>query len=237
MLSAIHNLTVAYPHAKVMITGHSLGGILATFAALDIKPVLSPKTDLSFYTFGSPRPGNDQFSDFVMTHFPDGDYSRVTHLRDPVPHVPSKNFGYKHAGQEIWYYSPIVGDLSYLVCDNRAGIEENKTCSNSFFIASSIDDHSLYLDLSISWMCDAYEEHNQKPPQDPVEVSSESMRGQIARIRDQFEITAKDLKDEDLYWLIKSTEEIEKVMFESPSRREETAQPEEPSSQTELFLV
>jgi hypothetical protein len=213
-------LTTAYPKAKVIITGHSLGGILATFAALDVKSILSPKTDLSFYTFGCPRPGNDDFADYVMTVFPNGDYSRVTHLKDLVPHVPSKNLGYKHAGQEIWYYSPIVGDLSFAVCENGVGLEENKTCSNSFFIASSIDDHSLYLDLSISWMCDAYEQPNQKLPQDGVQVSSESMSDYIAKIRDQFEITAKDIEDKDLYWLSKSTEEIEKVIFESSSKQQ-----------------
>lgn len=139
------------------MTGHSLGGALATYAAVDIKRFLAPQAQVHFYTFGSPRPGNSQFADFVMTIFPDGHYSRVTHNKDLVPHIPSEAEGYKHAGNEIWYFNPENAPLAYKECINEAGKPENRTCADFYPVALSLDDHRQYLGLPISFMCSEYE--------------------------------------------------------------------------------
>ena len=55
-LSCIDLLTVRFG-----VAGHSLGGALATLAALDIKRKL-PGLKLRVYTFGSPRTGNHAFA-------------------------------------------------------------------------------------------------------------------------------------------------------------------------------
>ena len=50
---------------QVYVTGHSLGGALATLAAHDIRSALCAlpvKTTVSTYTFGSPRTGNHAFA-------------------------------------------------------------------------------------------------------------------------------------------------------------------------------
>ena len=46
----------------VLATGHSLGGALATLAAVDIKKKLGG--DVEFINFGSPRVGNKEFFDY-----------------------------------------------------------------------------------------------------------------------------------------------------------------------------
>ncbi len=74
------------PHWKrVVVTGHSLGGALATLAALDIM-ANTLYYNLSMYNFGSPKVGDPQFATVydqkVQSSF------RIANLFDPVPKVP-----------------------------------------------------------------------------------------------------------------------------------------------------
>ena len=57
------------------------------------------------YTFGSPRVGNEEFSDYFYSVFPDHTYYRVVHYNELVPHIPPSLIGYKHVGDEAWYIS------------------------------------------------------------------------------------------------------------------------------------
>jgi predicted lipase len=66
VISAVKALKTAHPTATYLITGHSLGGALATFAGVDIKTTLGVTTRMTMYTFGSPRTGNQAFTDFVF---------------------------------------------------------------------------------------------------------------------------------------------------------------------------
>jgi hypothetical protein len=52
---------------------------MATLGAVDIKRKLLPKQPMIFYTFGAPRVGNEIFSDYVFSMFPDGGYHRIVH--------------------------------------------------------------------------------------------------------------------------------------------------------------
>ncbi len=42
-MANVRALIAAHPSAKIVVTGHSLGAAVATFAALDIKTKLIPK--------------------------------------------------------------------------------------------------------------------------------------------------------------------------------------------------
>ena len=88
--------------SKIFVTGHSLGGALAVFAAVDLKKNFYPETSIILYTYGQPRVGNVDFSNFIFSQL-DGSYVRVTHYDDLVTHVPPKISGFKHAGNELWY--------------------------------------------------------------------------------------------------------------------------------------
>ncbi|KAK4250272.1 Alpha/Beta hydrolase protein [Corynascus novoguineensis] len=87
----------ANPDYKIVVTGHSLGGAVATIAAAYLRKD-GYETDL--YTYGSPRVGNHAFVDFVTLQS-GGEY-RVTHADDPVPRLPPILLNYRHTSPEYW---------------------------------------------------------------------------------------------------------------------------------------
>lgn len=56
------SLRLKYKTAEVLVTGHSLGGAIATFAALEIRH--SGYNVDHFYTFGCPRVGSSRFAKY-----------------------------------------------------------------------------------------------------------------------------------------------------------------------------
>lgn len=57
---------------RVLVTGHSLGGALASLAALDIARYVGvPKCSIRCYTFGAPRTGNHAFARDYNSYVPD----------------------------------------------------------------------------------------------------------------------------------------------------------------------
>ncbi|PWW72405.1 alpha/beta-hydrolase [Tuber magnatum] len=96
ILASVNSLRAQYPSYKLAVTGHSLGGALATITATEFRR-LGYTTEL--YTYGAPRVGNDKFSEFVSQS--SGNY-RVTHLNDPVPRLPPAALGYYHISPEYW---------------------------------------------------------------------------------------------------------------------------------------
>lgn len=142
MFKAVNTLKSKYPTAGVVITGHSLGAAMATFAAAAIKTTYNFDR-FTFYTFGSPRVGNKVFSDYIFNLFPDGEYSRITHYNDMVVHVPAHFMSFQHAGDEVFYEH--ANDLSHRTCHNSAGAsDENQACANSMW-ATGIEAHLNYL--------------------------------------------------------------------------------------------
>ncbi|WP_017301844.1 lipase family protein [Nodosilinea nodulosa] len=85
----------------VVVTGHSLGGALATIAALDIQYNLGQKRDLSFevYTFGSPRVGNSAMVKSYNGRIPNS--YRFIHGWDIVTRVPRTWQGFDHVDKAI----------------------------------------------------------------------------------------------------------------------------------------
>jgi len=127
--------------AKIVVTGHSLGGAMAVLAALDLK-VQHGKVDY-LYTYGQPRVGNQAFADYLQAQVP-ATY-RVINYADTVPHVPPSAFSFKHGGHEMWYNPR--GMATYKQC-----VSEDKNCANSIPATSmSTDDHNLsvYMTLKV----------------------------------------------------------------------------------------
>lgn len=102
----------AHDGMPVVITGHSLGGALATLCAKALagkaKVEERPNPIAAVYTFGQPRIGNSVFAknyDAVL-----GERTwRFVNEEDIVPRVPGLIAGYRHAGQEVFLTSPGSG--------------------------------------------------------------------------------------------------------------------------------
>lgn len=62
--SVVDKLRALHRDAKLIVTGHSLGGAMAVLCALDLKE-LHGKIDY-LYTFGQPRVGNQKFANFLQ---------------------------------------------------------------------------------------------------------------------------------------------------------------------------
>ena len=77
---------------NIYVTGHSLGGALATIAALDMKKHM-PNSNIVVWTFGAPRVGNAEFVQDFRNHIKES--VRVIRRADPVPLVPPFPY-YKH---------------------------------------------------------------------------------------------------------------------------------------------
>lgn len=78
---------------SVFLTGHSLGGALATLCAMRLSK--EGKSGMAVYTYGAPRVGNDKF----QLSFP-VNLQRYVYKNDLVPMVPDDVLlGYRHVGR------------------------------------------------------------------------------------------------------------------------------------------
>lgn len=93
---------------QVYVTGHSLGGALATLLALELSSSqLSRRGTIcvTMYNFGSPRVGNKKFAEVYNEKVKDS--WRVVNHRDIIPTVP-RLMGYCHVAQPVYL---AAGDL------------------------------------------------------------------------------------------------------------------------------
>ncbi|CAK9326857.1 unnamed protein product [Citrullus colocynthis] len=105
-----YNDDCAEPPLKwhVYVTGHSLGGALATLLALELSSSQLARHEaitVTMYNFGSPRVGNRQFAEIYNKKVKDS--WRVVNHRDIIPTVP-RLMGYCHVAQPVYL---AAGDL------------------------------------------------------------------------------------------------------------------------------
>lgn len=134
------NLTdIGCDSSPLAITGHSMGGALATLAAWTLK-VKHHFTLGLFYNFESPRVLFEtlaqRWEDSIGQKIPS---FRITHDQDPVVHVPPRELGYEFAPRAEVYYS---STQDYTVC---AALEacgvldwQNCRCSQRHNLAKSL---------------------------------------------------------------------------------------------------
>ena len=83
---------------RIWLTGHSLGGALASlFAGMLIESNIPV---YGLYTFASPRPADAKFAELLNAALKDGPHYRIINEGDIVPHVPPEPF-YSHSGSRI----------------------------------------------------------------------------------------------------------------------------------------
>lgn len=86
--------------SRLWLTGHSLGGALATLCALDMR--MDGYYVDGVYTFGSPRVGDSNFATYYNYLLRDRTF-RITNGNDVVTRLPAFLAGYKHVGQEVFW--------------------------------------------------------------------------------------------------------------------------------------
>ena len=78
------------------VTGHSLGGALATLAVAKLRQEKNHPVN-GLYTFGQPRVGNEKFADKFDDDFKKYTF-RFVNDNDAVPHAPRGDMNFSHAG-------------------------------------------------------------------------------------------------------------------------------------------
>eukprot|EP00252_Welwitschia_mirabilis_P020209 TRINITY_DN4906_c0_g1_i1.p1 TRINITY_DN4906_c0_g1~~TRINITY_DN4906_c0_g1_i1.p1 ORF type:complete len:495 (+),score=6.04 TRINITY_DN4906_c0_g1_i1:214-1698(+) len=108
----LKKLLDTHKDAKLLVTGHSLGGALAILFASVL--VLKNEDEIlgrltGVYTFGQPRVGDEEFGSYVAKKLdkPVPRYYRIVYCNDLVPRVPFDDniFLFKHFGSCYYYAS------------------------------------------------------------------------------------------------------------------------------------
>ena len=150
ILSDLEAAIANYPNYTLTLVGHSLGGAVAGLASLDfIARGWHPRVT----TFGEPRLGNDALMRYIDQRFHlavestgttqnETSYRRVTHVDDPVPLLPPKEWGFRMHAEEIYIskaeLSPDIGDLQH--CD---GDEDQHCVAGADAVAGAVRDDEL----------------------------------------------------------------------------------------------
>jgi hypothetical protein len=160
------SLLAQYPSAEVYITGHSLGGAMASLVATELVLKKLVSTPPVLYTFGQPRTGDGKFAALVTKSIPRA--YRVVNANDPVPHVPpcdhtcvDCNYGskcggeysccsltgsYVHHSTELWF--PEGEYQNGVMCGYKECLGppfgEDASCSDRYKLNPDIKAHSAY---------------------------------------------------------------------------------------------
>lgn len=127
----------------IRCTGHSLGAALASHAAADLSFLYPPHSSapaIKLTTFGSPRVGNQVFSNWLQSRTSQS--FRMTHNADPVPHLPPKMMNFHHVATEIFETKK-----GYKQCN---GSGEDPSCADGVILPLNIADHMHYMGVDIA---------------------------------------------------------------------------------------
>lgn len=115
VLTAVTQARAQFPDYRIVATGHSLGGALASLAAGSLR---KNGLTVDLYTYGAPKVGFAGLSRY-LTSTANGQTFRVTHKADPVPKLPPAIWGYTHISPEYYVTSgngamPSTSDVTVL---------------------------------------------------------------------------------------------------------------------------
>ncbi|KAK7055883.1 lipase-3 domain-containing protein [Favolaschia claudopus] len=137
-----------HPGHRLVTVGHSLGGALATLAAvslLQIFPVSPVMDQTRTYSYGAPRAGNQVFAEYVNAEFGARAF-RVVHTNDGVPTIIPTSLGYHHHGVEYWQHLDPPSPSTTVRC---AAGGEDPFCSASIPSRGVNPAHATYLGITV----------------------------------------------------------------------------------------
>lgn len=150
-----------YASSSIIVTGHSYGGALATFLALELKLDHSIKNHIFLRTFEAPRVGDADFADFFTKAFfgsnePPLSVLRVTNGNDPVVRLPPSFLHFLHYPHEIWL---VNGEVRLDRCldvadelDDKHLCREDPSCSVSK-VPWNFNAHSKIFGINFGTSC------------------------------------------------------------------------------------
>jgi len=138
--SLVNSYRSQYPNATLTVTGHSLGAAMAAHCGAEL--VHSGYKVTTLYAFGMPRVGNEAFEKWYGTALP-GTF-RMSHWKDPVPHVPLEAMDFHHMPYEVFY------SKDYTAWQLCAFEGEDKECANQYAVDANVVNHLNYLDMDFT---------------------------------------------------------------------------------------
>lgn len=157
-----------HPDYKVAVSGHSLGGAIASIAAFQlVKRNIVPANKLVLYTYGMPRVGD---KDYALEF--DGMFSnswRVVHYMDCITHFPTCSGSCTtsaadspfHHRYEVYYVGHVMRvDTDPRICeqneDDSCSHREQGPVDTPKTIASGdcFKDHLSYFDIPVGTYCE-----------------------------------------------------------------------------------
>lgn len=143
ILPAVEDLLAKYNYT-VTLTGHSLGGAIATLTSVYVNKFLGVAwSDIGLVTFGEPRIGNLAFARWFNAQ--SQRHLRVVNNRDMVVHLPLNAVGYFHRKREIFLSNGAMHSCT-------SNDLEDDDCANSMTILN-IWDHLSYLGITMGLVC------------------------------------------------------------------------------------
>ncbi|CAK7327354.1 unnamed protein product [Dovyalis caffra] len=143
----------------VYVTGHSLGGALATLLALELSSsqlVKHGAISVTMYNFGSPRVGNKKFAEVYNQKVKDS--WRVVNHRDIVPTVP-RLMGYCHVAQPVYLAAGELEDaLAFFIIQHIDCFGHRREAE----LLHSYENYSLIasVDIRFPWRIDDASQEN-----------------------------------------------------------------------------
>lgn len=121
---------------RLILTGHSLGGALATRAAVRRRNQVA-----KLRTFGCPRVGNGAYANLLSGL----DYVRYHHAFDPVCMLPFIGWGYRHPCWPQWWDGAAWGELSLtkVWCDAALRVIKRLWQERGRILRDALTDHNI----------------------------------------------------------------------------------------------
>ncbi|KAF9459039.1 alpha/beta-hydrolase [Collybia nuda] len=145
VIAIVNQQLKVHPKFSVVTTGHSLGGALATLAAVSMKHNF-PHNDIRTYSYGAPRTGNVVFAEHANSVFGLKSF-RVVHTTDGVPTMIPTSLGYRHHGIEYWVKSDPASEDTTVQCSTDG---EDPMCSASIPSEGITPAHTVYFGILVS---------------------------------------------------------------------------------------
>ncbi|KAJ7664496.1 Alpha/Beta hydrolase protein [Mycena polygramma] len=128
VLAIVTTQLALFPRFRVVVTGHSLGGAIASLSAPLLKAAL-PSATVALYTFGQPRVGNAEYASWVENTLGQENIYRTVHTRDGVPTMVPRVFKYRHFATEYWQFKDPLSGTPREDTVKRCIGGEDPTCS------------------------------------------------------------------------------------------------------------